>query len=353
VDEDTRSFLVDSLRLEEHFALTIDETVPPITVNAQQVQRYHALFSLTNGSNLWQRTFRQLTLGCSMQLCALPLQRTRDLWRSYMLAFAEQLQKWQGNAQSPAAMRLVSLRLAEWAHASAGSGRSCAECLNDSLLYLPVQSRLFYEAYQLWMALHSIPHRMRVTQLHLRQGCIADVCMTTCFVWGQEAVEDAPVCGLQDILEQADRLKEGPLQLPLPHEQLVPGVHHQRMLAAARLSTQQRSVLSALHRALLTNFGRLQGRRARCVAQLQVGSTAPAATVVCVVALTQRVVCALPRYASHVRNVRQSHDNCTGLSFSALPVSRRWFRPQQSRPRAPQQARPSKAAETCEPSSQS
>lgn len=46
------------------------------------------------------------------QLCALPLQRARELWRMYMCAFAEQLLKWQGNAQSPAALRLVSLQAA-------------------------------------------------------------------------------------------------------------------------------------------------------------------------------------------------------------------------------------------------
>lgn len=53
-----------------------------------------------------------------LQLCALPLQRTRELWRMYMTAFAEQLLKWQGDAQSPAALRLVSLQLTTIAHAS-------------------------------------------------------------------------------------------------------------------------------------------------------------------------------------------------------------------------------------------
>jgi hypothetical protein len=44
------------------------------------------------------------------QLCAVPLQQMRELWRMYMTGFAEQLLKWHGNAQSPAALRLVSLQ---------------------------------------------------------------------------------------------------------------------------------------------------------------------------------------------------------------------------------------------------
>lgn len=41
-------------------------------------------------------------------------------------------------------------------------------------------------------------------------------------------------------------------------EDLTPGEHHQRLLAAARLSAEQKAVLCALRVPLYTNFGRLQ-----------------------------------------------------------------------------------------------
>ena len=59
------------------------------------------------------------------QLSALPLQRVRELWKMYMTAFAEQLLKWQGNAQSPAALRLVRLRASVYGTASSIVSPSC------------------------------------------------------------------------------------------------------------------------------------------------------------------------------------------------------------------------------------
>lgn len=123
LDDGTQSFLAETLRLKGDLTLTVDETSPPTAVNAQQV-----LYSGTPPSNCCALTCHEPDVRCSLtchsdsavsqsefeyaiaQLCALPLQRIRQLWRMYMTAFAEQLLRWQGNAQSPAALRLVSLQ---------------------------------------------------------------------------------------------------------------------------------------------------------------------------------------------------------------------------------------------------
>ncbi len=124
------------------------------------------------------------------------------------------------------------------------------------------------------MSLHSSPQRMLVscTRQPLPSWSLASAftALPSALQHHILTARDNAMCVLQAILEQAGNIEEASLQLLLPHLQPTPGPHHQRMLAAARLSKQQQRVLCALRCAVFTNFGRLQGRRARCIARLQV-----------------------------------------------------------------------------------
>ena len=187
-----------------------------------------------------------------MQLVNLPADRIASTWRKYLDCFATCLLHWGGDPQSPSGRRM---------------------------------ERLYWEAGLLWGSVQiKHPDRLAVNPARslLFQGTCKSAnwpCATTCvFARVAERQHLSPAACIMVLYQPLFMLmsQEVLRHLAVPSrasfDKAAEEAEDRRLAAAANFSDEQKRVLVALRAALYTNLGRLQRRREKLTAELQVNA---------------------------------------------------------------------------------